>query len=233
MASLTLSSSFTASRHLTRAKPQLHPRSHSSTLSLNGVSRLFKAPSIKHRSATGVKASLGLSGSYFEGDYDYDFDESGLVEEEGFGLGMSVAQATAAAALLEDREEPPCPPGCRRYECIVILRPDVTEEQRVAFIQRYEEILVAGGAMYVEVFNRGILPISYSIQKYNKDGTKGTYFEGIISSKLRRRRSPRRKLLQIEGCFFPFLCNMVSQKCKSFDSLGYFCALAVNIWFSN
>ncbi|KAJ4749911.1 30S ribosomal protein S6 [Rhynchospora pubera] len=179
MASLTLSSSFTASRHLTRAKPQLHPRSHSSTLSLNGVPRLFKAPSIKHRSATGVNASLGFSGSYFEGDYDYDFGEDGLVEEEGFGLGMSVAQATAAAALLEDREEPPCPPGCRRYECIVILRPDVTEEQRVAFIQRYEEILVAGGAMYVEVFNRGILPISYSIQKYNKDGTKGTYFEGI------------------------------------------------------
>ncbi|KAJ1687805.1 hypothetical protein LUZ63_019195 [Rhynchospora breviuscula] len=178
MASLTLSSSFTASRHLTRAKPHLHSRAHYSLLSLNGVSRLFKAPSIKHRSATGVK-SLGFSGSYFEGDYDYDYDEEGLGEEEGFGLGMSAADATAAAALLEDREEPPCPPGCRRYECIVVLRPDITEEKRVAFIQRYEEILVAGGAMYVEVFNRGVVPLSYSIQKYNKDGTKDTYLEGI------------------------------------------------------
>ncbi|KAJ3701980.1 hypothetical protein LUZ61_005685 [Rhynchospora tenuis] len=176
MVSLTLSSSFTASLHLTRARPQLHPRAHSSLLSLSGVSRLLRAPSIKPRSATGVKASLGF-GSYFEGNADYDYDAEG--DEEGFGLGMSAADATAAAALLEDREEPPCPPGCRRYECIVVLRPDITEEKRVAFIQRYEEILVAGGAMYVEVFNRGVVPLSYSVQKYNKDGTKDTFLEGI------------------------------------------------------
>lgn len=41
------------------------------------------------------------------------------------------------------------------------------------------QLLVAGGAMYVEVFNRGIGPLSYSIQKYNKDGLKETFGEGI------------------------------------------------------
>lgn len=41
------------------------------------------------------------------------------------------------------------------------------------------QLLVAGGAMYVEVFNRGIGPLSYGIQKYNKDGLKETFGEGI------------------------------------------------------
>jgi small subunit ribosomal protein S6 len=41
------------------------------------------------------------------------------------------------------------------------------------------QILVAGGAMYVEVFNRGVTPLSYSVQKVNRDGTKDTYGDGV------------------------------------------------------
>lgn len=98
---------------------------------------------MKTRSAIGVTASLGFTGftgSYFEGDYDFDEDVYG--GDMGLGPpGISAADATAAVKLLEDREEPPCPPGCRRYECTVVLRPDISEEKRVALIQRYEEVL--------------------------------------------------------------------------------------------
>jgi small subunit ribosomal protein S6 len=33
--------------------------------------------------------------------------------------------------------------------------------------------------MYVEVFNRGVAPLSYSVQKVNRDGTKDMYGDGI------------------------------------------------------
>lgn len=56
----------------------------------------------------------------------------------GGGLGMSAAEAALA---LEEREMPPCPPGLRQYETMVVLRPDMSEEERLAFIQRYEEVI--------------------------------------------------------------------------------------------
>lgn len=33
--------------------------------------------------------------------------------------------------------------------------------------------------MYVDVFNRGIIPLAYSIQKKNKAGETNTYLDGI------------------------------------------------------
>lgn len=33
--------------------------------------------------------------------------------------------------------------------------------------------------MYVEVFNRGVAPLSYSVQKINRDGTKDTFADGV------------------------------------------------------
>ncbi|KAF0912477.1 hypothetical protein E2562_014078 [Oryza meyeriana var. granulata] len=95
----------------------------------------------------------------------------------GGGLGMSAAEAALA---LEEREMPPCPPGLRQYETMVVLRPDMSEEERLALIQRYEELLVVGGAMYVEVFNRGVIPLAYSIRKRNsRTGLPSTYYDGI------------------------------------------------------
>ena len=88
--------------------------------------------------------------------------------------------AAEAALALEEREMPPCPPGLRQYETMVVLRPDMSEEERLALIQRYEELLVAGGAMYVEVFNRGVIPLAYSIRKRNsRTGLPSTYYDGI------------------------------------------------------
>ncbi|CAH9124901.1 unnamed protein product [Cuscuta epithymum] len=80
---------------------------------------------------------------------------------------------------IEDREEPQCPPGLRQYETMTVLRPDMSENERLALIQKYEELLVAGGGVYVEVFNRGIVPLAYGIKKKNKAGETNIYFDGI------------------------------------------------------
>ncbi|EYU44999.1 hypothetical protein ABFS82_13G068600 [Erythranthe guttata] len=80
---------------------------------------------------------------------------------------------------MEDKEEPQCPPGLRKYESMVVLRPDMSEDERLAFTQKYEELLVAGGGMYVEVFNRGVIPLAYGIRKKNKAGESNTYLDGI------------------------------------------------------
>lgn len=41
------------------------------------------------------------------------------------------------------------------------------------------QLLVAGGGMYLEVFNRGVIPLAYSIKKKNKAGETNTYLDGI------------------------------------------------------
>uniref|UniRef100_A0A7I4AUX5 Uncharacterized protein n=1 Tax=Physcomitrium patens TaxID=3218 RepID=A0A7I4AUX5_PHYPA len=57
---------------------------------------------------------------------------SGMVEDtEGFGEGMDLGQ----------REIRQYPPGLQRYETMTVLRPDITEDQRLALTQRYEEVL--------------------------------------------------------------------------------------------
>eukprot|EP00850_Spirogloea_muscicola_P001838 SM000007S20798 [mRNA] locus=s7:262388:263114:- [translate_table: standard] len=71
------------------------------------------------------------------------------------------------------------PPGMARYETMVVLRPDLSDEERVALTERYEEALVAGGALDVEMFNRGIQPLAYSIKTKNMGGMATRYLDGI------------------------------------------------------
>ncbi|XP_057795927.1 30S ribosomal protein S6 alpha, chloroplastic-like [Salvia miltiorrhiza] len=80
---------------------------------------------------------------------------------------------------LEPKEEPECPPGLRQYETMAILRPNISEDERLAFIHKYEQLLCAGGAMYVEVLNKGVRPLAYSIRKRNKAGETNTYLDSI------------------------------------------------------
>ncbi|KAK8658280.1 hypothetical protein V6N13_036488 [Hibiscus sabdariffa] len=113
-----------------------------------------------------VKAqTLDFSGSFFEGGIGSDDDPP---SHPGSGI-----------TALEDKEEPQCPPGLRQYETMVVLRPDMSEDERLALTQKYEELLVAGGGMYIEVFNRGVIPLAYSIKKKNKAGETNTYLDGI------------------------------------------------------
>ncbi|XP_047956469.1 30S ribosomal protein S6 alpha, chloroplastic-like [Salvia hispanica] len=112
-------------------------------------------------SVSAVKAEFDLA--YFERDLE----------------GGDAPPATPGFPEAEDKEEPQCPPGLRKYETMVVLRPDMSEDERLTFTQKYEELLVAGGGMYVEVFNRGVIPLAYSIKKKNKAGETNTYMDGI------------------------------------------------------
>ncbi|KAM5571216.1 small ribosomal subunit protein bS6c [Rosa sericea] len=110
--------------------------------------------------------SLEFSGSFFEGGGFQSEDDPNSPS----GPGLTAA---------EEKEDPPCPPGLRQYETMAVLRPDMSEDERLALTQKYEELLIAGGGMYVEVFNRGVIPLAYSIQKKNKAGESNTYLDGI------------------------------------------------------
>lgn len=84
--------------------------------------------------------------------------------------------ASDASSALPQSEYPP---GMVRYESMVVVRPDVTDEERLAFTQRYEEFLVAGGAMFVEMFNRGMQPLAYNIKTKNMGGQLSRYLDGM------------------------------------------------------
>ncbi|XP_047339103.1 30S ribosomal protein S6 alpha, chloroplastic [Impatiens glandulifera] len=104
-------------------------------------------------------------------------------ERGGFGGGGDdddppIAQGSAISAV-EEEEPKLCPPGYRQYETMAVLRPDMSEDERLNLTQKYEELLVAGGGMYVEVFNRGVIPLAYGIKKKNKAGETNTYLDGI------------------------------------------------------
>ncbi|XP_059641540.1 small ribosomal subunit protein bS6c [Cornus florida] len=109
--------------------------------------------------------TLGFSGSFFEGGFGGEDDPP--------------SPSGSVISAVEDKEEPQCPPGLRQYETMAVLRPDMSEDERLSLTQKYEELLVAGGGMYVEVFNRGVIPLAYSIKKRNKAGESNTYLDGI------------------------------------------------------
>lgn len=77
--------------------------------------------------------TLDFSGSFFERGSE---DE----REGGGGGGGDGGPTAAAAAALQEKEEPQCPPGLRQYETMAVLRPDMTEDERLALTQRYEEV---------------------------------------------------------------------------------------------
>ncbi|KAL8266673.1 hypothetical protein R6Q59_004017 [Mikania micrantha] len=110
-----------------------------------------------------IKAqALDFSGTFFEG-----------------GLGGDDEPNTSSMAAVDEKQEPDCPPGLRQYETMAVLRPDMSEDERLTLTQKYEELLVAGGGMYIEVFNRGVIPLAYSIKKKNKAGETNNYLDGI------------------------------------------------------
>ena len=73
-----------------------------------------------------VKAqTLDFSGSFFEGEFGSDDDPT---------------TPGPSFAAVEDKEEPECPPGLRQYEMMAVLRPDMSEDERLALTQKYEEV---------------------------------------------------------------------------------------------
>eukprot|EP00475_Leptophrys_vorax_P002975 TRINITY_DN11706_c0_g1_i1.p2 TRINITY_DN11706_c0_g1~~TRINITY_DN11706_c0_g1_i1.p2 ORF type:complete len:190 (+),score=3.13 TRINITY_DN11706_c0_g1_i1:367-936(+) len=93
----------------------------------------------------------------------------------------NVAMSDSLSGLGEEGgERPEYPAGMYRYESMVVLRPDLTEEERVSLTERYEESLVAGGALDVEIYNRGMQPLAYSIKTKNMGGVMSRYLDGIF-----------------------------------------------------
>lgn len=108
------------------------PLSSSSYLCAPHTSSPFRAfpESISHfhqnRNNFSVKSqTLDFSGSFFEG---------------GFGSGDDPVTPGTGFTAVEEKEEPQCPPGLRQYETMVVLRPDMSEDERLALTQKYEEV---------------------------------------------------------------------------------------------
>ncbi|KAI5066290.1 hypothetical protein GOP47_0018914 [Adiantum capillus-veneris] len=87
---------------------------------------------------------------------------------------------TDVIAPQEPKPAVECPPGLCRYETMAILRPDITEEQRLELTQRYEEAIIAGGGMGVEMFNRGMMPLTYNIRRKDMQGINNRYLDGVF-----------------------------------------------------
>lgn len=107
---------------------------------------LLRLPSARARAVSAGYAASFYGGSAMSAAGGADEEEVG--DESGFGPGLGLGggglgmSAAEAALALEEREMPPCPPGLRQYETMVVLRPDMSEEERLAFIQRYEEVIL-------------------------------------------------------------------------------------------
>ncbi|XP_051125009.1 30S ribosomal protein S6 alpha, chloroplastic [Andrographis paniculata] len=163
-----------SSSALLLCKPSL-PGAHSSSLPLLSPFKFSKPIQIPFTRRRGISNPLGTA-SAVKSEFDLTFFERDL---EGSDSPPTPTIPGAGFPDAEDKEEPQCPPGLRKYETMVVLRPDMSEDERLAFTQKYEELLVAGGGMYVEVFNRGVIPLAYSIKKKNKAGETNTYLDGI------------------------------------------------------
>lgn len=76
-----------------------------------------------------IKAqTLDFSGTFFEGGLGDDISRN--------SSGSSVATA------IEEKEEPQCPPGLRQYETMAVLRPDMSEDERLSLTHKYEEVIL-------------------------------------------------------------------------------------------
>ncbi|KAL2902849.1 30S ribosomal protein S6 alpha chloroplastic [Bienertia sinuspersici] len=66
-----------------------------------------------------VKAlALDFSGSFFEGGFSNLDEDPPSTPPSGLGV--------------EEKPEPQCPPGLRQYETMAVLRPDMTEDERLS-----------------------------------------------------------------------------------------------------
>lgn len=100
------------------------------TFRTNAKSLLLHKKNSNSVSLTVKAQTLYFSGSFFEGG-GFGSDDDPTSVPPG-----SVGTATA----IEDKEEPQCPPGLRQYETMMVLRPDMSEDERLALTQKYEEV---------------------------------------------------------------------------------------------
>eukprot|EP00250_Pteridium_aquilinum_P002220 c12410_g1_i1 orf=150-806(+) len=99
--------------------------------------------------------------------------------DDSFGSSLFGSLSDVISPPPDPKPAVECPPGLCRYETMAVLRPDITEEQRLELTQRYEEAIIAGGGMGVEVFNRGMMPLTYNIRRKDMGGINNRYLDGV------------------------------------------------------
>lgn len=108
-----------------RTLPHSPPPSLSLFISNNPIKIRAPQPRGRPRTASAAKAEFDLA--FFERDLE----------------GSDAPPPTIPGASfpdVEDKEEPQCPPGLRKYETMVVLRPDMSEDERLTLTQKYEEV---------------------------------------------------------------------------------------------
>ena len=92
-----------------------------------------------------IKAqTLDFSGTFFEGGLGGEDDPNN--------------SSGSVATAIEEKEEPQCPPGLRQYETMAVLRPDMSEDERLSLTQKYEEVLL----LHFAISSRFSMPSSNS-----------------------------------------------------------------------
>jgi hypothetical protein len=95
---------------------------------------------------------VALSGSFSTGSLAISHGRSRRVQSAPVRGAVSVKAVAMQDSLTDEdsennsdmgfgqRELKDYPPGFQRYETMAVLRPDISEEQRLALTQRYEEV---------------------------------------------------------------------------------------------
>nr|DAD17935.1 TPA_asm: hypothetical protein HUJ06_019398 [Nelumbo nucifera] len=129
MASPSLASILTSSSYC----PTLtSPSSSAPTLTSFNVNSRACPKITEHLHQQSQRSSRGLSVKALTLDFSGSFFEGGVEDDEPPGSSIS---------LLDGKEEPQCPPGLRQYETMAVLRPDMSEDERLNLTQKYEEVI--------------------------------------------------------------------------------------------
>ena len=86
--------------------------------------------------------------------------DSSSLDENSFGSSLfgslSDIVSPSSSSSLEPKPSVECLPGLFRYEAMVVLRPDITEQQRLELTQRYEEVGSLSLIVFILIFGTSL-----------------------------------------------------------------------------
>jgi len=76
---------------------------------------------------------------------------------------VAVLESPIDEILAEPDAPEPTPPGMNRYETMVMMLADATDDEVTTEIEKIESVLSEAGAVSIECLNRGRQPLAYNI----------------------------------------------------------------------